>query len=264
MTSLLIYHHSGLGDHFMCHGIVREFARKYDRIGLFSLPQNYVSVAFMYRDLPNVTILRGDDAFARNLIRLNAASTAEDRYDEVRIIGFETLNRKSGEQLEKQFYRLSGIPLEKKWDSFYVERDSAREKTLYDKIRPDGEYVFLHEDASRGFTINRKKISRKYAIVEPKKELTDNIFDYCMLIENAAEIHVIDSSFMFLIDCLKYDNPKQKLFIHRYARENGEWKLPILRKHWHIYTIKDYGLGLLKYSKDYLFYKLYYKIFRWK
>jgi hypothetical protein len=62
--------------------------------------------------------------------------------------------------------------------------------------------------------------------------LTDNLFDFCDVIEKAEEIHVIDSSFMFLIDCLPYEAPNQKLFVHRYARPNAAWNLPILKKPW--------------------------------
>ena len=62
-----------------------------------------------------------------------------------------------------------------------------------------------------------------------------------MVIEKAAEIHVIDSSFLSLIDCLQYENKSQKLYFHKYAREygkqkNNEWVYPVLRKDWQIIT----------------------------
>ncbi|MFA6502909.1 MAG: hypothetical protein WCT45_01455 [Candidatus Paceibacterota bacterium] len=249
--SLLLLHHLGLGDHFMVHGIVREYCKKYDRVAIFALPHNYVSVSFMFRDLPNLTVLQGDEAFAREYIQRNASAPSTERYDEVKVLGFESL-RRSGTPLEQQFYDLAGIALAKKWESFFVERDRAREEELFERIAPQGPYAFLHEDRTRDFTINRGKIRSDLALFVPDPAQTDNVFDYCTLIERAQEVHVIDSSFMFLIDCLPYTAPDQKLFVHRYARPNPSWKLPILKKPWHIILLKNYTSGLVAYIRQWL------------
>jgi hypothetical protein len=237
----------------MVHGIVREYAKKYSRVAIFSLPHNYLSVSFMFRDLPNVLVIKGDNAFAEKMIANNATAPASEKYDEVKIIGFDLLNRTSGVPLEKQFYTLAGLDISKKWENFHVDRDYAKEKEFYEKFAPKEPYVFLHEDTPRSFLINRKKINPAYKIFVPDASIAQNFFDYGMIIEKAAEIHVIDSSFMFLIDCLEYSNPTQKLFVHRYSRENPKWKLPILKKNWHIYNIENFGSGLYKYLKQELY-----------
>jgi hypothetical protein len=252
MSSILVHHHLGLGDHIMCHGIVREYAKKYDRVGLFSHVHNYPSVSFMYRDLKNLTVIKGDDNFARDFIEKNKTATGPEKYDEVKIIGFDLLDRDSGMSLERQFYKIAGVPIEKKWDSFYVDRDLKTEQALYDRLDPKEDYVFLHEDATRDFTINRRKIDPKFPIIVADHVVAPNFFDYCTIIEKAKEIHVIDSSFMFLIDCLQYENPNQRLVIHRYARENPKWKLPILKKNWEIILLENYTTGVVKYLKDQL------------
>ncbi len=245
---VILLHHFGLGDHFMVHGIVREYCKRYKKVAIFSLPHNYASVSFMFRDLDNLTIIRGDEAFAREFIRQNETASGPEKYDEVKILGFEYL-RRSGTPLEQQFYDLAGVDLAKKWDNFYVERDYAREQDLFEKIAPQEDYVFLHEDTSRRFTINREKIPKHFAVYTADPTLTNNAFDYCTLIERAKEIHVIDSSFMFLIDCLAYNAPGQKLFVHRYARPNPSWKLPILKKPWHIIVLENYTTGLATYVR---------------
>jgi hypothetical protein len=52
------------------------------------------------------------------------------------------------------------------------------------------------------------------------------------VIEKATEVHVIDSSFLHLVECLK---PKGKLYWHRYARlwqpRHNDYKL---RYKWNI------------------------------
>lgn len=249
--TLLLLHHFGLGDHFMVHGIVREYCKRYTHVTIFSLPHNYASVSFMFRDLTNLTILKGDEAFARDYIRRNESAPPAEKYDEIKILGFEFL-RRSGTPLEQQFYDLAGVDLAKKWDSFYVERDSAREQALFEKVAPKREYIFLHEDTSRDFTINRKKLPKHLPIYTADPTLTDNAFDYCLLIEKAKEIHVIDSSFMFMIDCLAYSAPGQKLVVHRYARPNPQWKLPILEKPWRIILLENYTTGVVTYVRQWL------------
>lgn len=237
MSSILLYHHLGLGDHFMCHGIVREYAKKYTRVALFSKPQNYASVSFMFRDLENIRIINvKNDEAAYKFIFLNKFKIGKYKYNEVKIIGHEFLDKTSGVPIELQFYKLAGINLTKKWGSFFIERDTTREKALLARTSLVGEYAFIHDDPSRNFIIDRKYVNQSCTFFTPNKNLTNNIFDYCSLIENASEIHVIDSSFMFLIDCLPYSNPNQKLFVHRYSRENPKWQLPILKKNWDIVT----------------------------
>ncbi len=222
----------------MCHGIIREYAKRYHKVGLFSHAHNYPSVAFMFRDLPNVTVIKGNDDFARAYIKENQEKNGPEKYDEVKTIGFENLDRTSGELLERQFYKTAGVDLHKIWTGFYVDRDFTKEKNLFQTSVPKTDYVFIHEDTPRKYLIKRELLNKNYAIFTPSAELAENFFDYCTIIEKAKEIHVIDSSFMFLIDCLEYTNPDQKLFVHRYSRENEQWKLPILKKNWHILTLE--------------------------
>lgn len=234
MSSILLYHHLGLGDHFMCHGIVREYCKKYDHVAIFCYPHNYATVSFMYQDILNLTIVKSDDSAARELINQNGSQLGTSKYDEVKILGFQNLDRNSGAPLEWQFYQLAGVPFDKKWSSFFIERDLKKERDIFEKIAPKTDYVFVHDDAKRGYGIKRTLIDRNYLQLTPDRPITENIIDYCTVIEKAKEVHVIDSSFMFLIDCLPYHNHDQKLYIHRYARDNNEWQLPILKKDWHI------------------------------
>lgn len=233
MSSVLLNHPLGLGDHIACNGLVREYCKKYGRIGLFCSPNNEPSVSFMYRDLHNLKLhsIRSHREAAKFIWR-NRLRLSDVRYDKVLQVG--SFDPESGVKYERQFYNSAGLPLETLWDSFFVERDTEREQALSKKIGTQGFYIFLHDDSR--FPIIPDKIHSNFTVVRPDQHLTNNIFDYCDVLEHAEEIHVIDSSFMFLVDCLSYANPRQRLFVHRYARENMEWNLPILKKNWHIIT----------------------------
>ncbi len=239
MSSILIYSHTGLGDHFMCHGIVREYCKKYDKVGIFCIPSYHATVSFMYRDLPNLTVLIANNEEAEEFIRQNEHKSNEEKYDEVKIVGYSNLNKKSNTPLDVQFYQIANVPFSKKWDNFYIQRDKEREEKFFNENITQDNFVLLHDDRSRNFTINRDLINPNYTILSVEKSHTTNIIDYCSAIEQAKEIHVIDSMFMFLVESLQYANPNQKLYIHRYARENHEWLLPVLKKDWIIIIDKD-------------------------
>jgi hypothetical protein len=79
---------------------------------------------------------------------------------------------------------------------------------------PVGEYIFVHDDRERGYTIDRTRL-RGIPVYDPVSVLSDTILAFKDVLENAAEIHTIDSVFFHFAESLK---PKGKLFIHRYAR----------------------------------------------
>jgi hypothetical protein len=230
MASVILYHHLLLGDQLICNGLTREYCKKYDKVAMFCLPRYYEAIAFMYRDVPNLTIMQGDDVDAITFIFLNKFT---HKYDEAKIIGTPYLdpyhNVKDLCTCEEEFYRLAGVEPAKKWTSFHLERDAAREEDLFRRVTPKGDYAFIHDDGR--FRIDRAKVG-DIEVVTPVMGLTSNVFDYCLLIEKAKEVHVIDSSFMYIVDLLP--DFGQKLFIHRYARHNSTWTLPSLKKNWTI------------------------------
>lgn len=233
MSSILFDFHQGLGDQILCHGIVREYCKTYDRVGIFCLPRNYPTVSFMYRDLLNLNIHVVPSYAAKARFRfLNFFRFGENRYAVVRYIG--AYDQESGILFERQVYGAAGVALEKKWSNFSVVRDTKRELALLEKTGLSQPYLFIHDD--NRYPLDPKKIASSLPVFRPQVSLTDNMFDYCTIMERADEIHVIDSSFMFLIDCLPYTNPAQKLFVHRYARLNTPCQMPLLKKKWVILT----------------------------
>lgn len=232
MSSILLDFHNKLGDNLICNGIVREYAKKYDRVGIFCVPQYKESVSFMFRDLKNLRIeMVKNHRQKQYFLWLSKFRIGNGRYDEIKTIQNDP---ETGIIAERQLYALAGIPHEKKWSSFFVERDMQRELDFLVHVAGNEPYIFVHDDAIYGASLDPTKISSLYKIVRPHRSLTNNIFDYCTLLERAEEIHVVDSVFMFLVDNLPYQNPNQKLFVHRYARKNPSWNLPALKKSWTI------------------------------
>jgi hypothetical protein len=211
---LFIYHHLGLGDHIICNAIVRNIRKKFtNKLFLFCKPQYFTSVSFMYRDI-DITIVPFDDVDVINFFK-------DIPLDQQIIIGHQYLNVSGGLSFDEAFYKQIGLSFDKRWNDFYVERDSNKEERVLNIIKPpyDG-YVFIHEDKNRNFIIDRTHITPNLGIVTPQDGLTDNIFDYLKVIQHAKEIHCIDSCFKLMIDSVFNNTLKSKLVFHFNLKNN--------------------------------------------
>jgi len=207
--ALAVRHHLGAGDHLICLPIYRHFAAKY---GLL-IPvkrRNVETVQFMTRDLCRAILAVDDDAMADRLVE-----TARKRGCLVLRLGMFAEGSFDEKQWDREFYRVAGIPFEARWAKWTVERDLSRE------FEPPKEpYVFVHQDVKRGFTLDYCRLPKHLHMVEPELGKTENIFDYVRLIENADELHVIDSCFAILADSLTTLKAKRKV-VHLYCRPNA-------------------------------------------
>jgi hypothetical protein len=208
-----IYHHLGLGDHIINNGMVRHFYKEYGAITLFSYNHNVKNVQYMYRDLEKFQVLGVEsDAQADYYI-------SNQKLDCLKI-GFGDLSGVMPEfPFDKAFYKLAGLDFSVRFDEFYFERDLGKEKEVLNTLNPTGErYIFVHDDASRGFSIDMNRIETEYKVIMNDKRF--NVFDYITLIENAEEIHFMQSSFKELMCSYKLDKPK--LYQHNYVRQYDE------------------------------------------
>lgn len=225
MKSVYIYHHLGLGDAIACNGLVRHYAETYDRVFVFSKPNNIKNSAYMYRDEPKIKLIALDDLGVRSFMQINTSN-------EYVVVGhtpdyFNKLNNNVF-AFDEGFYIMANVPFEYKWDKFYYERNTEREKEVFYDVyglKDDEPYVFIHESKER--PINRNVPTMR--VIKPDN-MEVSLFDYLYLLEKASEIHVMNSSFMNLIDCIQLNNPN--IFYHEYARPNIN---ATLKLNWTIY-----------------------------
>lgn len=224
--------HLGLGDQITCNGLVRELYKRHPKLYVYSKIKYFYSIEFMYRDLLNLTVLPIEEVGAQTFVTYH------------KIKNFYKIGLISGTTVEKSFYQVAGVTFNKKWENFKVDRDPERENKLFEyfNLKPN-EYIFFHNDPERNQIINPERIeNKKLPVFQTKPEYTSNIFDYCKIIENAKEIHVIESCFMFLIDLIFKDtflSPSEKstkLFVHRYTKPIAPWEYPTNKLNWKIYT----------------------------
>ena len=213
MNDLWVFNHLGMGDEIICNGLIRELCKTNEKVIKFTQPQYVRQVRFMYRDLQNLTIIPAHYGEANQKIQ-------EINPERLIIIGDRGAgNVADGMLFDEWFYSCAGIDFEKRWDSFNVKRDI--------EFYYDGPFIFMHDDSR----FRMKKPESDLRIIHAHDLLSENIFDYSWFIENAQEVHVIESAFLFLADSL---SPRGKLFAHRYARHYPRNNTPTLKHDWEI------------------------------
>ena len=235
MRILYIYQQTQIGDHILCYPIVKHYAALHDKVYVFARPlgeRHINNINRLYSSLPNVKlILSPDHNHTLNFMKINP----DNNY---LIFGHEDyreqLSRDPNTQFDKYFYEEAKVPFENKWSEFYLERDIEKEKDVFCNVfgLKDGEeYVFLQEDETRGYVVNRKYINSNIKIIETAKYPDINIFDFLYTIENAKEVHEINSSFLTLIDMLQLK--EDGLFYHKYVRPT-QYEQPHLKLNWKV------------------------------
>ncbi|QWE00600.1 hypothetical protein FD967_00700 [Polynucleobacter sp. JS-Mosq-20-D10] len=111
-------------------------------------------------------------------------------------------------------YAVSNVPFSKKWTlANCLKRNIDRESNLFDKLVKQEKYMVIHQqgsDFSKKFNVDDAK-NKGYQIIEIS-EVTDNIFDWLKVLENAKALVLIDSVFSNLVEQLGIGENVPKYF----------------------------------------------------
>jgi len=215
--------HMGLGDMILCNAIVRNICKKYKNVVTFVKPEYEKSIKFMYRDIPNLELIVINECDIDKL--LDTVDVKNKIW-----LGFGNIEHLLEKyRFDECFYRQVGLKYERRWTDFYVERDKISEENLFSKSGlVKGEYIFIHDDKERGLLIPDKMLPQGITHYRPDRAV-ENIFDYCTIIENAKQIHVMDSCFKHIADSLDLTN---ELYYHVYLRSNRNHNVTNSRLSW--------------------------------
>jgi hypothetical protein len=215
MKDLFVLWHLGLGDHIICNGLIRSLYNQYDKILLPVKHHNIYNISDMFKDLINIKIVPVTDD--HDMIRyINFASKYIHSILKIGIFGDEFM--KNVDTFDESFYKQASLEYSSRWSHFkYMIEKDKQLKFL------DEEYIFVHDDYSRNLNIKKEYLKDLY-IYRPKHVLGSSssatIFHYISILENAKEIHCMDSSFACMIDHIPSLKNKNK-FIHRYIRKES-------------------------------------------
>lgn len=231
MTELLILTHNGMGDQLICNGLVRHLASKHPGVAIVCKAASADSVSFMYRDRRDIRVLPVQDdcqispTFGANPSILQGLQA---RGFKILLLGLHRGYLAPGSGFACMLYDQAQVPRSSRYFDFHVDRDPDMER----HFRAEGDYVFLHDDSERGFEI---QYDNHLKIVRPGKAdhrpLSNNIFAFIGLMEGAAELHLIDSSFSHLADLVNILPGKR--YLHCIKNPSDRVEDLFLRPGWH-------------------------------
>lgn len=190
MTGIVLHHHTGLGDHFMCNAIVHHMARKYGEVDLIVKEHLVKTMCHLYEDFDNIFIVPVVEEFSQS------AHYAQHYEKDLHRIGFD---RCDFNNFEDSFYKQIGLDPMEEFDGFIFPTNLKSSEDFYNKVLADkGEdYIFVHDVSSyRSFDLTIHSDLPRFTV---SKDDTDDVIDYIHTICNAKEIHVINSGLSNLV-----------------------------------------------------------------
>lgn len=253
MKLATIIHHQGYGDLFTSNSIVNFFSKNYDKLIVFVLDNSRKKVVSeMYKHVPNIECVvpkfinnnsynsscivcmadgypcRHDSSFDGHKY-IDYSEWLE--YDNIKIGCFkenykkwETFlydNMSNNISFSHSFYLYENMDIDNRIKYFSVYRNNEKELEQLSKI-PSDEYIVIHDDPNRGLIIDGSRLPKNYYIYQ-LNGVSDNMVDQIKILENAKEIHFIDSNYSVMIYFLSFINDKIKKtpkYLHYYARKN--------------------------------------------
>jgi len=239
LKKAFIFPHLGCGDMFTMISAIRYFSLfMYDEIKIVVLEKFLPIIQQIYKDDPTISFYPIQNVFMlcpnygariknrEELYRI----TQEGNYD-LFLIGMHKLgfnydwDNFVANSFYKQFYQDLGLDFSIFSKFNYINRNPERERELLKNAIPkefQNNYIFTHDgcDNTKTFAIKafdpkdmfvydaNKQYSEKF---KWSGRLSDNIIDYSLLIENATEIHIVDSAFSCLSMKLNLSNVKRKV-----------------------------------------------------
>ncbi len=209
MNKIILYHHTGLGDHFVCNGLVNFLSEKYDSIYLPCKETNFPTVNYLYSENEVVKVFKitqDEDISVYTFSTLISAPVIR--------VGFENCNPS---KWDRSFYEQLGIDFKFRYNLFNIPKKNPEIVLPV----PNEKYILIHNKSSFGEYDLRIESEYKKIYVE---KVSDNLLSYIDLIQNAQEIHCIDSSFCCLVDGL--DIPNVNLVYHDIRKTpNSSWNI---------------------------------------
>lgn len=208
---MIIYHHLGLGDHFICNGIVNyiccQSPEKNYTLVCKSKYLETISSLYQY-NLPKLKLLPVIDEY------LDVINYLKLHPQEILRIGFENLS--SVVNFDEQFYNQVKLNFNIRYVNAFIPEHTDRSHELYLNLTSQLEnkkYAIVHDHCSHGkLNIDTGSINLPIIYVS---EITNNLLDWIELIQKADEIHVVPSSFYCMIDSLSHQRITSKLFYHK-------------------------------------------------
>ena len=213
IPQLIVHHHLGLGDHFICNGLVHHILDTMaHEVWLPTKQKNLATVKHLYEDYEQVKVIdAGDLDLSREILSVNQLSINKN----VPLLKI-SYNGSGESYFDKPFYEQLGFDFDLRWEKFTMPLHTDG-IFIMSKVRsdPTEPFILVHNSGSVGkFDL---KIDSDLPVVEIDETLSSSLIDWWQVISSATEIHCIDSSVIHLADSLNLDRV-HKLVYHDVGR----------------------------------------------
>lgn len=139
-------------------------------------------------------------------------------------------------------YAVAGVPFKNKQRlSECITRNPAAELELYRRLVDSANrtgYIVVHDQGSdRRIELDWSEAEAAgYQVIHIQEGITDNIFDWLMILEGAETLYLIDSCFSNMVDGL--DLHRDKWFIRRSKMD----LTPVLLSDWQYFPLAELGI----------------------
>jgi hypothetical protein len=213
----ILYFHQGWTDIINCLGLINYYSEKYNKIYLIIREDSKELIDFYTNNINNLQILYEEKQnIDQNGIQfvINKYNTIDlQNYDFLAIGGHDNIRKDQYQNkfhfinncFVKRFYESYDIPYIERINSFNIARNYQLEEEIYNKfIEANSDKYILYHEVIENYDITKKKVNLN--------QISNVYFDYIKVLENALEIHLLDSSWGAL--CFLLDS-KYKLFKNR-------------------------------------------------
>jgi hypothetical protein len=206
---IVLHHHLGLGDHFVCNGLVNFLSLKYEKIFLPCKPHNYATVSYLYSENSRINVFTIED---NEISFINAYAQQLDL--PILRIGFEHTDYQNW---AKSFYDQIDLPFEYRYELFAMPIKKDPDNIV--PIPPE-KFIVIHNESSQqkyDLTIATNPLPYQEVYISKSTEYL-NLFSYVPMMFRAKQIHCINSSIFHLIDSLLLP-PNIELYYHDIRRD---------------------------------------------
>lgn len=235
--SAILFNHLGLGDIINIAGAINYLSQEYDEFYFVNYKRNYKNVKTLFSQNHKVRII---DIEVDNIGNTASWSPEISRilpfFMKIYPTGIYISNHSPCDSVPDVFYKdLNLDPKIQLTHSYLPHTNESKE--LFGKIK-DKDYIFVHQKASDKsvYLINWDIQSiltidpnmNLYSESDPyysiaKEFINRPIFDYINTIENAKEIHVLDSSFLCILLNLKNVKASIKRIVDRDTEKESKY-----------------------------------------
>jgi hypothetical protein len=218
------------------YAAVRHFQKIYKDVFIFCLHRNRYTVTQLYQPYDNVRIIIIDEPYNHWLVPNKLIERFKKNVPnfDLFVSGFHDPNFNETPCFWKAFYDQLHLPYRMRYDYEDINRNKERELNLYNSIvsKYGEKYIFLHDHRNIEYKHYAERanvyVESDVPVFHPNFNYysgletnchyhlwssefsSDNLLDYCTLIENATEIHISDSAFSCLMPFLDLKNVKKK------------------------------------------------------